>query len=151
MCVARRVNGHDGHPNFLTGPDRRVASDPFNHERKVRGSVQFCNPQRVVGQIGLLANHATEIVRVGKDNVRGDVVLFGQFKLQKQSAPVVVGPIAKRQVGQPVRRRVVVDVVNGGHRGLREVGEVDVSSEVVDRHRDEQFHARLNHTRNSLC
>ena len=150
MCVARRVNGHDGHPNFLTGLDRRIAPNPFNHERKVRVSVQLCNPQRVVGQIGLLANHATEIVRVGKDNVGGDVILFGQFKLEKQSAAVVVGPITKRQVRQPVRRRVVVDVVDGCHRGLREVGEVDVPPEVVDRHGDEQFHARLNQTRNPL-
>ena len=88
-------------PKFPDRPGPAYRAGPFNHERKVRVSVQLCNPQRVVGQIGLLANHATEIVRVGKDNVGGDVILFGQFK-SEASAAVVVGPITKRQVRQPV-------------------------------------------------
>ena len=94
----------------------------------------------------LLPDFSVEVVGRSEDMVGRCIVRLGEFEVQQKGPTVVVGTVGQREVGQSVGSRVVVDVVNGRHADLCQVGQVDVSSQVVDGDRHEVLNIGLYQT-----
>ena len=144
--VARRVNHDNGDPNVLVWNDGGVVGNDLDHQRQGGRTPQACNFEGVAGEVALLPDFSVEVVGCSEDVVGRCIACLGEFEVQQKGPTVVVGTVGQREVGQSVGSRVVVDVVNGGHADLCQVGQVDVSSQVVDGDRHEVLNIGLYQT-----